>query len=592
MKHFKNILIQNKVLILVVLISGIFASLLEALGLGLVLPLLEGIKGEVLSNLSFPFDRLSAFFSGMSIVDRIRFVALFLVIVTVLKGIAIYLNTVYVSSLQIAAMRYYRMKCFHQLIAAGMSYINKQRISHLQTIAVTHTQTVGALFNTVGGLVPKAFTIFMLTAMLFLLSWKMTLLSLCIVIVSSFLLRTIAHKAEKAGKRLTESLKEINRAMLDILFGMKVIRLFRREKDMGKYFGSEVDRVGSDMLALVKARRSMQPLLEILGVVSLAAIMLAGSFIILSADGQMRLEVILTFILIFFRILSPAMAFNQARVAIRGDLPCYRQVHQFLDEQDKMHMQNGKKIFKSLEHSICYRDVDFGYNPKEAVVLHRVSFTISKGTKIGIVGPSGCGKSTIVELLLRFYDPQQGSIIVDGIDLRDFDLPSWRKCIGVVSQDTFLFNDTIGSNIAFANPDATQKDIEQAATNAYIHEFIKQLPKGYDTLVGERGVLLSGGQKQRIAIARAIVMNPDILIFDEATSSLDTESEEIVQRALDEVGKGKTVITIAHRLSTVYDSDMILVIDRGKIIQQGIHKELVQKEDLYRKLVQAQSMDA
>jgi len=285
------------------------------------------------------------------------------------------------------------------------------------------------------------------------------------------------------------------------------------------------------------------------------------------------------------------MAFNQARVAVRGDLPSYREVYTFLDPKDKPYISNGTKRIKRLSSSIEFQEVNFKYSSRESAALSNVSFEVKQGQKVGIVGSSGGGKSTIVELLLRFYDPQAGRIIIDGADLKELNLYSWRGCVGVVTQDTFLFHDTVRSNIAYADPEASQADIEAAARQAYAHDFIRQLPQGYDTIVGDRGVLLSGGQKQRIAIARAVLASPDILIFDEATSALDTESEEVVQKALHEVGKGKTVITIAHRLSTVYDSDNIIVLDEGRVVSQGKHSELLAQDGIYKKLVQMQAMN-
>jgi len=285
------------------------------------------------------------------------------------------------------------------------------------------------------------------------------------------------------------------------------------------------------------------------------------------------------------------MALNQARVAIRGDSPSYREVFEFIDTCDKPYIASGKKKIEKFSDSIEFSNVSFKYSSREINALNNISFKIPCGAKVGIVGSSGSGKSTIIELLLRFYDLQKGKIAIDGVDLKDLDLYSWRSRVGVVTQDTFLFHDTIGANIAYSNPKATKREIEQAAEQAHAHDFIKQLPQGYDTLVGDRGVLLSGGQKQRIAIARAVLMNPDIFVFDEATSSLDTESEEIVQKALYEVSKGKTVIAIAHRLSTVYDSDTIIVLDEGRIIGQGKHKELINQGGIYSKLVQMQAMN-
>ncbi|MCF7907783.1 MAG: ABC transporter ATP-binding protein/permease [Candidatus Omnitrophica bacterium] len=591
MKHFKNILLKNKALVVVIFISGIIASFMEGLGLGLILPLLEGVKGKMASGVPFPFSIISNFFSTMALGERIRLVAFFLVIITLFKGAAFYLNTLSVTRLQVAAIKYYRMKCYDQLMKLGMSYLNGQKMGHLQTIVITHTERLGSLVNIVASLVFRSCTLIMLMVMLFILSWKMTMISLFIVVFASVLLRKIAQRAEKSGKRLTESIKELNRTILDTLLGMKIIRFFCRQKDMTREFQAKVEDVNRNMYALARARRSLQPLFETLGVTSFALILLIGSFLLMSENKGLGLEVVLTFILIFFRILPPAMALNDARVGIRGDLPYYRQAHQFIDSQDKSYLSGGSKTIERLSKKIEFQNLEFSYNLKELIVLKNLSFSIPKGAKVGIVGHSGCGKSTIVELILRFYDPQKGNIFIDGFDLKDLNLNSWRRLVGVVSQDTFLFHDTIRANIIFAKPDSTQQEIEYAARKAHAYDFIQNLPKRYDTLVGERGVLLSGGQRQRIAIARAIIMDPDILIFDEATSSLDTESEGIVQKALDEVGEGKTVITIAHRLSTIYDSDIILVFDSGEIVQQGTHRELIKQGGLYGKLVKMQTMD-
>jgi len=263
-----------------------------------------------------------------------------------------------------------------------------------------------------------------------------------------------------------------------------------------------------------------------------------------------------------------------------------------LIDSDNTIIQKDDRSADYLTGQIEFKNVNFKYTEDQDMVLRNLSFVVEKGAKVGVVGSSGAGKSTIGELLLRFYDPLEGSVCVDGINIKELDVHQWRRLIGVVSQDIFLFNDTVKANIAFANPEVTVEGIEQAARRAYAHDFIKELPQGYDTFVGDRGVLLSGGQKQRIAIARAILNEPEILLFDEATSALDTQSEEIVQKTLDDISRNKTVITIAHRLSTVSDSDKILVIDKGEIIQQGSHQELLgQKNGLYSQLVAMQNLE-
>jgi len=351
-----------------------------------------------------------------------------------------------------------------------------------------------------------------------------------------------------------------------------------------------VDQYNDVFFKIGKLQVLVGPITEILGGIIVGIIIIVGSFILTNYTNY-GLEVLLVFLLAFTRMMNPINVINKTRASFLGDLPYYRDFFNFLEDNDKSLLVNGKKVFDGLNKGLELRNVNFAYNPQERIILNNASFYIPKGKKLGVVGPSGAGKSTLTELFLRFYDPQSGAILVDDCDLRDLEISSWRKKIGVVSQDVFLFNDTVRANIAYAKPEATQEEIDVAARKAFAYDFIQELPQGYDTLLGERGVLLSGGQRQRIAIARAILVNPEIFIFDEATSSLDTTAEKIVQQALDEIGKGKTVITIAHRLSTIFDSDLIVVIDAGQIVEQGTHVELMQKQDLYYSLVKLQTIE-
>jgi subfamily B ATP-binding cassette protein MsbA len=284
-------------------------------------------------------------------------------------------------------------------------------------------------------------------------------------------------------------------------------------------------------------------------------------------------------------------AINSLRGSIASCLPALKEIERFFQESREATVVSGRELFRGFKDRIEFRNVHFRYRSDILSVLDGVSFVIKKGMRVGIVGASGSGKSTLVEVLLRFYDPQDGAIKVDNRELKDFDVVSWRKSIGFVPQDIFLFHDTVAANIAFPDPVASQEAIERAAARAYAHEFILSLPLGYNTRVGDRGVLLSAGQRQRVAIARAILNEPEILIFDEATSALDTESEQIIQQAIEEISKGKTVISIAHRLSTVASSDMIIVIDKGKIIESGTPKELLSRDGIYKKFFDLQSMN-
>jgi len=587
MKYF-SFLFKKWPLFIVIALTGLVASFLEGLGIVIIFPILEGIQNSI-AKVAFPFNLFSNFFEGWGLPQRLQIAAVLLITITVLKGSAMYANTILSCRLQMITIKHFRMLCFNQLMRAGIGYFNNQKKSDLQTICNIYTLNLGSLVNMIATTLPNIFNIIVLIAMLFILSWKMTLVSLVLVSFASFALKVLSHKANAVGRLCNQALKSSNSLVLDVLTGMKTIRIFGREKETIHHLKVETDYYNESVFRAAAVRGATKPVFEAMTTCCLALMLITGSFFVVGSSG-INLPQLLLFLVILYRIVNPVMNINQMRIHISVDLPAYREVFNFLNPQDKQHLVNGKNDFSGLKKAIEFRKVKFGYNPDEAIIFENVFLSIPKGSKAGIVGLSGVGKSTLIELLMRFYDPQAGSILVDGVDLREMDIHSWRKNIGVVSQDTFLFNDTIKANITFARPDATKKMLETAATKAHAHEFINSFPKKYDTLIGDRGVLLSGGQRQRIAIARAVIIDPDILIFDEATSSLDSESEGIVQEAFDEASIGKTVITIAHRLSTIYNSDMIFVVDSGVIAESGTHKDLLKKDGIYKKLVDMQEL--
>ncbi len=589
MKDLSKFLFEQRWLMAMIIITGIGVSLLEGVTVALIFPLLQAIKGGAPDKVPMVLKYIGSIFLEGDLVIRFRWVALAMVVTTIIKGVMSYYNGVNSFKLQIKTIKRYRMLCFDQLMQVSLGYIQQGRQSHFQTVAVTMTEQLGVLVKTIGLLVPKIFTILILVTMLAMISWKMMLLSFCLAGLASLLLFALVKQSEIIGKSFTGVIKDVTNVVWDSLLGMKVIRLFCREEKATAVYSSTVDRYNDNLLALTKVRSAMQPIFEVIGVMCLAVIFLVGSFLFVDSHGQ-RLEVVLVFSLIFLRLMPSFLALNQARVDIKSIMPSVNEVFSFINRDDKNYVVSGSEKAQ-FNQSIIFNQVSFKYQPALSLVLSDVSFSVEKGFKVGIVGSSGSGKSTIAELILRFYDPTVGSISVDGKNLTALDLKAWRRTIGVVSQDVFLFNDTIKANIAFANPEASTEDIIQAAKRAHAHEFITALPQGYDTLVGDRGVLLSGGQRQRLAIARAIINEPAILVFDEATSALDTTSEKIVQQTLDDIGQHKTVFTIAHRLSTVMDSDLIIVIDAGRIVEQGKHQELLGKQGFYYQLVKMQDLE-
>jgi ABC-type multidrug transport system fused ATPase/permease subunit len=482
------------------------------------------------------------------------------------------------------------MQGAEQIMKLSTRYFNSKRCSDFHVLVErTSSFAGGGIVFLLGTSTSALFTSFLLLSFVFLLSWKLALIAITMVAMISLLINRIHRRIVVIGRRMIDSTYACNRSLFDIINGIKLIHLFNNEDLMARKFEKTVDVFNDDEHKMDRTRGLLSPSFEALGFGLLALILLLGS-LFSSQSGSSWLPLLLTFVVVLTRLINPAKLLNINLGTFFNMLPPLQELERFLDTSDKEYLRNGRIRFQGLQRSIEFRQVSFGYNPEEAIVFNDLSFVIPRGKKIGIVGSSGSGKSTIIELLFRFYDPQKGHILVDGTDLKELNLVSWRKHIGVVAQDTFLFHDTVRNNIAFASPGASQEQIELAAKRAYAHEFIKSLPKGYDTLIGERGVLLSGGERQRLAISRAILAEPEILVFDEATSSLDTESEKIVQAALDEISEGKTVIAIAHRLSTLANFDKIIVVDKGAIAEIGPHHELIQKGGLYKKFVQMQAM--
>jgi ATP-binding cassette, subfamily B, bacterial MsbA len=586
MQHF-NFLKPYWAIFLFILLTGIAASFLEGLGLSFIFPILEEGISETSTKIPFPFDQLTFLFSGMSFPQRLQIVAGLLVAVGVSKGIVLYSNIAAVCKIQILAIKHFRMLFFEQLMTVGMGYYHGKKGGDLHTICYTYIQSLGLVIHLIGNSLAKLFSIIIYLAMVLVLSWKMTFIVVAIAFTASLLMKRVTQKAADAGRKLTAATTKLSSTLFELILSVKVIRIFSQEKHTLAHFDEINDKYNQSYYRSTRIRASVQPIFESIGITFLALVMIVSALFFVET-GEIGLSSLAVFLIIFQRISAAALSINHARISLIGDLPMYKEVFNFLSPEGKQYVENGELAFSGLKDEIQLRNVEFSYNSDHDPVMKDISFTIDKGSKVGIVGSSGAGKSSLVELLLRFYDPQKGQLIVDGTDLRQFDIGSWRKNIGVVSQDVFLFNDTLKNNIAYGNPKADQNQIESAARKAYAHEFIQTLPQGYETIVGDRGVLLSGGQKQRIAIARAILIDPEILIFDEATSALDSESEKIVQKALDEVGEGRTVITIAHRLSTIFDSDKIIVMDSGRIVEEGTHQELLEKGGMYNNLIQMQ----
>jgi subfamily B ATP-binding cassette protein MsbA len=355
---------------------------------------------------------------------------------------------------------------------------------------------------------------------------------------------------------------------------------------MDNRFDGEIEEYRSIMNRLMRRRDLAHPMSEFLGTIVVVILVWFGGTLILTESDTINAAEFLAYLGIFYQVINPAKAFSKALYNIQKGLAAFDRIDGILNAEVKIKESPNAKPIDDLKQGIEYRNVTFAYN--QAPVLKNISLYIPKGKTIALVGQSGSGKSTFVDLLPRFYDVREGAILIDGIDIRDLKIQDLRHLMGNVNQDAILFNDTIFNNIAFGVENATPEQVEEAARVANAHDFIMATERGYDTIVGDRGGRLSGGQRQRISIARAVLKNPPILILDEATSALDTESEKLVQEALENLMANRTSIVIAHRLSTVRNADRIYVFQDGEIVETGDHHELVEKGGVYQKLHELQ----
>jgi len=420
----------------------------------------------------------------------------------------------------------------------------------------------------------------------FFLNFKLAVVSVALVPLVAFPITKVGKVLRKLSKRSQEKMADINSLLYETIIGTRIVKAFNMEGyEIEKFNRANFDYYKISMKS-IKRMLFLSPLTEILGCFAAVFILswcgkdiLTGkiSFGVFGVSMGALLSLIRP-----FKKLSQVNSINQQAVAAS------ERIHEVLETSPTVVDKPGAQELTAFKNTIVFDNVWFNYGDNE--VLKGVKLEIKKGSMLAIVGPSGTGKSTLVDLIPRFYDPKKGRVLIDGLDIKEVSLHSLREQIGIVTQETILFNDTIRANIAYGNIGATQKDIEQAAVQAHAHEFIGHLPNGYDTVIGDRGMKLSGGERQRIAIARALLKNPPILLLDEATSQLDSEAERIVQEALDRLIQGRTVFVIAHRLSTVRNAHRIVVLERGTLVEQGSHAELIAKDGLYTRLYRMQEL--
>lgn len=473
----------------------------------------------------------------------------------------------------------------HRMVRLSVGYFSGQRTGELMSIVtndviVLNSSMVGSLLTFVRESLQALFFLFLLVT----LSWKLTLVAMSTSFASLFLIRTATRYLRRYGSRMQTAMANYTAILQELLSSIRIVKAFSAEDRMAEAFSRETSAYVRSALKHQRVMALLPGINELLAITALIIVLILGGYQVFA--GHLQPYELMTFLFCLFAVMSPIASVLHSLSQLQRGIVAAERIFQVLKQEPAI--RSGHRPVPQQWKELRVERVTFWYRPG-IPVLEDVSFVLRRGQKIAIVGASGSGKSTMIDLLIRFYDPQRGRILLDGTDIREFRLEDYRALFGIVPQEAPLFNDTIANNIRFGNPEATREDILRAAHLANAHDFIMALPHGYDTIVGDRGVLLSGGQRQRIAIARALVQNPEILLFDEATSALDAESERAVQCAIDQVLQGRSAVIVAHRLSTVVHADEILVFDQGRIVERGTHAELLAHNGIYAHLWALQS---
>ena len=519
--------------------------------------------------------------------ETLQVLCVSILIIFLLKNIFFYLKNITLTIVQFRLITELRNKLYIHFHKLSLSFFNQHKSGELTSIVVNDVANMRQAL-TIGfqRIFVEPINIIAFTALLFIISWKLALIAITIIPLAGLVIVNISRSIRRKSRRTAVKIAGITNIITETLTSMRVVKAFAMEDYEVDRFSNETRNYYNLIFRRARLRSLAPPITETMGVIIGVALLWVGGTEVLNAQG-LTSEDFIRFILIMFSGLQPIRSLSNVFAEIQIGAASAERVFVILDNQPTIVDEFDAVIIDTFEDKIQINDVSFKYESDDTV-LKNISFEIEKGSAVALVGSSGSGKSTLADLIPRFYDVNQGSIEIDGQDIRHVTLNSLRRLMGIVTQETILFNDTIKANIAYGQKDVNDKQVISAATAANALEFIEELPEGLDTVIGEKGVKLSGGQRQRLAIARAIMKNPPILILDEATSALDTESERLVQEALGTLMTDRTVLVIAHRLSTVTNADKIIVLEKGQIKEMGTHKELIQKNGHYSNLYNVQ----
>lgn len=583
---------------LLVVLSVIF-TMSTALSVADFLKILFGENDTGIPSVNLVAKALEGLYAWLITFGRKEALILFSVIIFVLyslKNIFGYLAAVQIAVIRTRVVRDLRNKLFRKAMRLPLSYYDRARkgdvMARFSSDMVEYEEGV---LGSLQSLLSSVISMVLFLAMLVYLNVKLTLFVLLMLPLVALVVAGIARRL----KRTSQAVQEMNSRLISItdetMGGLKVIKAYNAIDFSNRRFRQYNRDYTRRRNAMYRRIDAASPVSEFLGSVIVIGILLFGSWLVMNGDNGLTSELFISYVMLFVLMIPPAKDLTTAFSQMRKGRACADRIEAFLNEEEEEYEVSGEKRVAGSSEGVSstaveLQHVNFSYN-EGVPVLKDINISVPRGTTLALVGSSGSGKSTIADLICRFYECREGKILLDGKPIADMPLAELRSRIGVVAQDTLLFNDTVAANIAFGRPGASREEIEQAARAAQAHEFISAMPEGYDTNIGEGGGMLSGGQRQRISIARALLRNPELLILDEATSALDTESEHLLQATLGEVLKGRTAIVIAHRLSTVAGADEIVVLDHGTIVERGTHEKLMALGGRYKQMVLLQSLD-
>ena len=586
-----TLLAEDKLMFGLFLGLSLLGALTEGVSVSLLVPILQTQGGSGgFANIPV-LGHFAALFEGYSPSGRIEAVAMIMAVVFVLRGVIQYSVDAIGLTIPLRLQKQIITRNYELMLGVRISYITGHDYGFLSNCISGWTERVSNMLTRFATLLWNLLILAVYSLLMVLVSWRLTLLALGFVLTMSLTLKWLSTgPLRRAGQRLTAGMARLTQVTMESLSGMKVIRLAAAEDRMAGTFAAALEQsVGNRRrLGLVSAVSS--PFLATSAGIFICFLLFVSA---VGHEGEPAgwMDGILLFLFLLFRLLNPVSQINDARGRIVGEMPAFEGLEVFQREAAEQRQPNGTLPADALREGVVFENVGFAYDPALKPVIEDLSLTLARGRMIAIVGPSGAGKTTLIGLVTRLYDPQQGRILVDGVDLRDLEVRSWRRRLAVVSQDIFIFNDTVANNIRFGRGEVPMERVREAARFAAAAEFIEALPEGYDTRLGDRGVRLSGGQQQRIAIARAVLADPDLLIMDEATSHLDTFSERAIQETVDRLSRDRTLLVIAHRLSTIRRADTVVVMKDGRIVEQGRHDELLRQRGIYWEMVEHQRLD-